>query len=405
MTEIRTLLNSIAPKWISSAENAHKIDALSLEKKRALTRLLQTEVSGETQSAERNHYAADLCAFDLSLNTLIGSILEERASFEPIRQSSFSGLFERDLESETADLKVMQEKGYVTSSQMLTADQQKAAFDAIAVCDFENRGIFPIQFGGAELFKRIADGSIGRYTGVNGDTFWAKDLDQLARQDFFRKLAFDPYFLSMASAYLGCVPIHVQTNVWFSFPSFNETKNLSTNAQMFHQDKEFAKFFKIFIYLTDVTEDNGPHVFVEASHIDEAHMLGVPVTDRISDTEITKYYSADRIKTLCGPAGTITFEDTSGVHKGLTVRSGYRLMLQLEYASSLYLSPVAPFSELKQPVPELMAYPENVRNRVMANYSNAARKAYLDRLQQEAPVAPSWLRRSLRLIKRYLSKN
>ena len=71
---------------------------------------------------------------------------------------------------------------------------------------------------------------------------------------------------------------------------------------MFHQDKEFAKFFKVFVYLTDVTEGNGPHVFVEGSHIDEAHTLGVPVTERIPDAEITKYYASDRIKTLLGPA-------------------------------------------------------------------------------------------------------
>jgi hypothetical protein len=368
----------------------------------ALQRLLQAEMTHKTCAAERNRYSDDLCAFDLSLNTIIGSILEERTPSQALHQAGLPSVFERDAQKEGAELLAMNKNGYAISALQLTQDQQKAVLDGIEKCDFVNRGIFSIEIGGAELMHRIADGSIRKHAGVNGDTFWVKDLDQLAQQDFLRKLAFDPYFLSMAGAYLGCVPIHVQTNAWFSFPTFNETNNLSTNAQMFHQDKEFAKFFKVFIYLTDVTENNGPHVFIEGSHVDEAHSLGIPITERIPDSEITKYYAADRIKTLLGPAGTITFADTSGVHKGLTVRSGYRLMLQLEYASSLYLSPVAPFSTPVHAVPELAVYPEAVSARIMENYSDVEREAHADRVARQSSAEYSGLRKILQLTKRYL---
>lgn len=401
MTKLEVALATIAPHWISIPENFRQIDTLSPEKKAALTRLLQAEISGTTCSVERDAFVADLCAFDLPLNTIIGNILKQRVPFSLLADRSSSSMFMHDPARESDDLKRMNEKGYAISAQRLNPDLRQSALDAIKACDFANRGIFEVEFSGAELLKRISDGSINKYTGANGDTFWAKDLDQLAGQDFFRKLAFDSYFLSMAGAYLGCIPIHVQTNVWFSFPTFQEKNNLSTNAQMFHQDKEFAKFFKVFIYLTDVDENNGPHVFIEGSHIDEAHTLGVPVTDRISDADITKYYAKERIKTLVGPVGTITFADTSGVHKGMTVRSGHRIMLQLEYASSLYLSPVAPFSEPECMPPELEAYPEAVRARVMANYDNAARKEYLARMQRLARSSVGPLRRMLRLLKRH----
>jgi Phytanoyl-CoA dioxygenase (PhyH) len=402
MTEVIPQIINIAPNWAGVKENIQKIESLTSEKKEALKRLLQAEKMGITFAAERDRYVDDLCAFDLSLNTIIGSILEERTSSQALYQADLPSVFERDAKKEGTELQAMNKNGYVISALRLSQDQQKAVLDDIAKCSFVNRGIFPIELSGTKLMRCIADESISKYIGVNGDTFWAKDLDQLVQQEHLRKLAFDPYFLSIAGAYLGCVPIHVQTNAWFSFPTFNETNNLSTNAQMFHQDKEFAKFFKVFIYLTDVTEDNGPHVFIEGSHIDEAHTLGVPITDRIPDLDITKYYAAERIKTLLGPAGTITFADTSGVHKSLTVRSGYRLMLQLEYASSLYLSPVAPFSAPVEAVPELTVYPEPLRARVMANYSDVERQAHADRVAGQTSAEYSGLRKVLQLIKRYL---
>jgi len=112
------------------------------------------------------------------------------------------------------------------------------------------------------------------------------------------------------------------------------------------------------------------------------------------------YYASGSVKVLEGGAVTILFVDTSGARKGMPVQAGQRIILQFEYASSLYLSPVATFSEINQPVPELMAYSENVRNRVISNYCNFSRKAYLDRMCSDVSISPNWFRKSIRLPKR-----
>jgi hypothetical protein len=46
-----------------------------------------------------------------------------------------------------------------------------------------------------------------------------------------------------------------------------------------------------------------------------------------------------------------------------------RIMLQLEYASSLYLSPAPPFSDMAVTDGALAHYPEPFMRRMLANYS------------------------------------
>jgi len=128
------------------------------------------------------------------------------------------------------------------------------------------------------------------------------------------------------------------------------------------------------------------------------------VTDRIADEDITKFYDKSRIKKLCAPAGTMAFGDTSCVHKGEIVRSGHRIMLQLEYASSLYISPVIPFSDLPADVVAQLPYPAPVRARLLANYNSQQRAEFQNLTAQHSVPEPSLLRKWLRLAKRHLTR-
>ena len=126
-----------------------------------------------------------------------------------------------------------------------------------------------------------------------------------------------------------------------------ETKRLnweSSNAQLFHQDQEFITFLKVFLYLSDVDENSGPHVYVRGSALDYEERLGVvEASRRFSDETITTAFGAERIASITGPKGQIVLANTRGFHKGSPVISGHRLILQIEYASSLYSSPIEPF--------------------------------------------------------------
>ena len=155
------------------------------------------------------------------------------------------------------------------------------------------------------------------------------------------KLVFDPSLLAIAQAFLGAPPIHTQANCWWSVAYSDESEYVKAAAQKFHQDRDYIKFIKFFFYLTDVGEDNGPHEFVAGSNVDYAeHSRNKQRSSkRLDDERLESGYPPERFRRFTGPRGSLIIEDTSGFHKGNPVRSGHRLMLQLEYASSRYGSP------------------------------------------------------------------
>src|ERR1700748_107568 len=69
--------------------------------------------------------------------------------------------------------------------------------------------------------------------------------------------------LRLASAFLGCKPTLCSLGVRWSFPG-----SKSPDAtQAVHRDPDDLRFFKLFVYLTDVVDgESGPHVFVAGSH-------------------------------------------------------------------------------------------------------------------------------------------
>ena len=154
-------------------------------------------------------------------------------------------------------------------------------------------------------------------------------------------LAFDPRLVDIAQAFLGAPPIHTQVNCWWSVGFSNELDFIKSAAQKFHQDRDYIKFIKFFFYLTDVSEDNGPHEFIAGSNVDYAERTRNKrrSSKRLDDARLESSYPPERFRRFAGPRGSLIIEDTSGFHKGNPVRTGHRLMLQLEYVSTRYGSP------------------------------------------------------------------
>ena len=86
------------------------------------------------------------------------------------------------------------------------------------------------------------------------------------------------------------------------------------NAQKFHTDIDYTKHFKIFIYLDDVLDQDGPHIFIPGTHKRKkwSHLL----IKRYDDDDIYQNYK-NKIK-FTGKKGTIFFEDTFGFHRNNT---------------------------------------------------------------------------------------
>lgn len=130
--------------------------------------------------------------------------------------------------------------------------------------------------------------------------------------------------LRIASDYLGCTPTLSSLGVRWSFPN----SGTLVRTQSFHRDIDDWRFLKLFIYLTDVDEDSGPHSYVRTSH---ASSFGWRAR-AYAEGELKRRFGPDKIATITGPRGTAFVADTIGVHRGLPPTTRPRLVLQAQYS-------------------------------------------------------------------------
>ncbi|MBW4502446.1 MAG: phytanoyl-CoA dioxygenase family protein [Scytonema hyalinum WJT4-NPBG1] len=165
-----------------------------------------------------------------------------------------------------------------------------------------------------------------------------------------KKLAKDPKLLEIATKYLGGVPVHTGSRLWWLFSLKEQDQYLllekmrflslqeSTRegAYFFHYDLDDYQFLKFFFYLTDVDVHSGAHVCVRGSHKKKklAHLLSF--FRRSSDEEIADYYGAENVVPICGEAGFGSAEDTFCFHKAMIPSRKDRLMLQIQFALKNY---------------------------------------------------------------------
>ena len=119
----------------------------------------------------------------------------------------------------------------------------------------------------------------------------------------------DPTILSLAQSYLDCFPTLYSLNSWWHI-----YKNQVYGTQSNHRDYDDFRFLALFIYLTDVDETNGPHVFY-------------PKTQDGSES--------NNSITITGKAGTAILADTFAIHRGQPLQQGTRLVCWWRYGSHL----------------------------------------------------------------------
>jgi hypothetical protein len=149
-------------------------------------------------------------------------------------------------------------------------------------------------------------------------------LNDMIDSPHILELANRPSLLRLAASYIGCKPTISALGLRWSFPA----TGASTDVQAFHRDTDDWRYLKILVYLTNVSEEAGPHVYVRGSHLTRAPMRLRPY----QDTEISRQYGADRTIVATGQAGFGFAVDTAGIHKGAVPATEPRLMLQIQYS-------------------------------------------------------------------------
>ena len=145
------------------------------------------------------------------------------------------------------------------------------------------------------------------------------------------EFALSDRIINLTSHYLGCTPTLYSMNMWWTF------RGNSQGVQAWHRDLDGMKFLALFIYLVDVDDNTGPHVFIKFTHDQE-----IMEKEAGQDCSIFfppnpwPYPSFDHlvgqhIMTLTGNAGSAYLLDTFAIHKGSPNINKPRLVLWLRY--------------------------------------------------------------------------
>lgn len=204
-----------------------------------------------------------------------------------------------------------------------------------------------------DLVRRLRDTIIARMTQQHGKMIDAMLKSQdgapgllkgssswLTATEEMYELASDPLLLAIVQKHLGVPPIF-NTPVSFVSSSVKPKtdRELSDNAQLYHHDMHRLGFVKVFIYLSDVTDESGPHTLVRGTH--RSRPAALWNDGRHTDEAIEKNKMKHREVKIAGKAGTVFLVDTSALHKGLRPSAGHRVMAQVQYCNSLFGRPLA----------------------------------------------------------------
>ena len=162
------------------------------------------------------------------------------------------------------------------------------------------------------------------------------DLCTLKKLDIIKNLIADKSIKYIADQYLKCNSILNMVSLWKTSYVERCSHNQDRDAMRFHFDCDHNRFLKIFIYLDDVTQMNGPHVYIPMSNIYHRRLLPAELKrdGRIKNSEIISRGLVP--KYIIGKKSTIIFGDTSALHRGTAVRKGMsRYMIQIQYVDSI----------------------------------------------------------------------
>ncbi len=151
-------------------------------------------------------------------------------------------------------------------------------------------------------------------------------MSDLIRQPVVQRLLTDGAMYQVAQNYLGCRPILCALGLWLD-PVYKGYYG----AHVYHYDNDGPAFLKFFIYLNDVDVETGAHTYIQGSH-GRHKPEQFRLSKRYDRDDLLAHYGKESEMVFSAPAGTVLAEDTAGFHKGTTLKRGYRMLMEFQFA-------------------------------------------------------------------------
>ena len=161
------------------------------------------------------------------------------------------------------------------------------------------------------------------------------DRDQL-RFDLFNDFVETPLIRSVIQLLMGGRFDKYEVQFRRSDP-YRDNSDYGQFAQSFHYDLDTNAFCKIFVYLNDVNDDNGPHCFVPGTcrpGTKSRDLIASAGYARVSDAKMYRFEGNPVV--VRAPRGSVIVGNTMCWHKGMPVKLHYRDMLTFFFTSSDY---------------------------------------------------------------------
>ncbi|MGR3811431.1 phytanoyl-CoA dioxygenase family protein [Jiulongibacter sp. NS-SX5] len=156
------------------------------------------------------------------------------------------------------------------------------------------------------------------------DTTHVAQIKDVSRIQEVVRLANNDKILSIVGNFFKCTPTLDSVQAWWSLNGHESPQE----AEYYHRDNDGLKFVKFFMYLTDVDDGSGPHLFVKGSHLVAKGLE----RRRYDDDEIIALFGEENVVKFTGSRGLAFLENTYGFHKGQMPNRDRRLLVQFRYS-------------------------------------------------------------------------
>jgi len=153
----------------------------------------------------------------------------------------------------------------------------------------------------------------------------------------------DP-ILTIVCDYLGYVP---QLNYLRIEKTLVMAGSGPQDSQNWHRDPEEQKMIKVFIYLNEVNENNGPFFYIKGSQPSSKSSIRtiapqyLPQGSYPAEATVKQAIDLETIVCAKGKSGTIIFCDTAGLHRGGFAVGSERIMSTAFFPSKKWSEPAA----------------------------------------------------------------
>lgn len=209
--------------------------------------------------------------------------------------------------------------------------------DALGLPESERRALDAMldEFVASEPVRAAlsVDAETFAHRALKGDDYMLKRFPEgpvLPASSPLLRVGLSPMMLGVVNSYLRLQAELTYTDLWHTIPVDIGRR---IGSQRWHRDPEDLRMVKVYYYHAPVTEESGPLEYVRESHFGGRfgklwrwHPTVLHTERYPKEEELERAVPREQRVLAMGPAGTIVFCDTSGLHRGGISRGAPRIL-------------------------------------------------------------------------------